>query len=296
MKKKITFSKSGVGNLRKSEEDIRLKAIDFFLQTTGAVRSDTSNNYVLNGLTDIKKEEMCAIYDKKESIYNLDLWEVLRGCSARTIPPCGKRVGSVLKNRPLKGYYSFADSLLEVLKFGREQTLDECGAEELLPVESLDGTFSNCRKLHTIYPMNIANVHNIGYKTFENCTALNELRLHGLCSPLNLASSPLLSHASLLYIINNKSEVTNVAIAINPATYKYLTALQKPDNAVGGTTEGWKELYKKAEEKGVVFNTPGTVAYVVRETLFTDKGCVEENILTIEDAYCCVEETELYFP
>ncbi len=296
MKKKITFSKSGVGNIQKSKDDILSQALERLFGCTGATRNRENNYYSLNGISNISEEEMTAIYNKKEAINNLDLHEVLRGCNIRTIVPCKSHPGTRFKQRPLKGYYSFAYSSLEVLKFSNEQTLDSCESEELLPAESLDSTFLNCDKLRIIYPINVADVNNIGDKTFDNCTALQEVRLHGLNSPLNLSSSPLLSYKSLLYLIENKKSDTKTGVAITPTTYKYLATLQEPEESVGGTREEWAALLQKATEKKISFSTPGTVAYITEEVINISKGDINDKRLTIEDVYCNIDKETLCFP
>lgn len=257
------------------------------LATTQAVYDSGSNCYSLNGLSDISEEEMIEIYSRKEAIDGLDLWQVLRNSSIRTIVPCEKEVGMRLKNRPLKGYYSFADSLLEVLKFSHRQTLDTTDVKELLPVESLNGTFCQCRCLHTVYPMDVSAVESIGYETFKGCSALKELRLYGLRSSLNLSMVPLLTYTSLLYIVSNAGDTTGINITLNPATYKYLTGLELPGSSIGGTSEEWQVLHRNARLKGFTFGSSGTVAYVKDATLHIDKGVCDKNILTINDTSSC---------
>lgn len=255
--------------------------------TTQAVYDSGSNCYSLNGLSGICEEEMIEIYSRKEAINGLDLWQVLRNISIRTIVPCDKEVGLRLKNRPLKGFYSFADSLFEVLKFSHGQTLDTTDVKELLPVESLNGTFCQCKRLHTIYPMDVSAVDSISYETFKGCTALRELRLHGLRCSLNLSMVPLLSYASLLYIVSNAGDTTGINIALNPATYKYLNGLELPGSSIGGTGEEWQALHRNARLKGFTFGTSGTVAYVKEKTLHIDRGVYDKNILTINDTSSC---------
>ena len=81
---------------------------------------------------------------------------------------------------------------------------------ELLPVESLNGTFCQCKCLHTVYPMDVSAVNSISYETFKGCSALKELRLYGLRSSLNLSMVPLLTYASLLYIVSNAGDTTGI--------------------------------------------------------------------------------------
>ena len=287
MKKKITFSKSGARSAKRAEARCISQALRMLFATTQAVYDSGGNRYSLNGLSDISEEEMIEIYSRKEAIDGLDLWQVLRNGSIRTIVPCEKEVGLRLKNRPLKGYYSFADSLLEVLKFSHRQTLDTTDVKELLPVESLNGTFCQCRCLHTVYPMDVSAVESIGYETFKGCTALKELRLYGLRSSLNLSMVPLLTYASLLYIVSNAGDTTGINITLNPATYKYLTGLEVPGSYIGGTSEEWQVLHRNARLKGFTFGTSGTVAYVKENTLHIDRGVYDKNILTINDTSSC---------
>ncbi len=295
MKKKITFSKSGAISTKKTEESIVSKVLGNLFATTAAEYDKASGSYSLNGLR-VTEEDMSAIYGNKEAIDKLDLWQVLRGCNDRTILPCKKEVGVRLKNRPLKGFYSFADSRLEVLKFSENQTLDSTDEKELLPVESLNGTFCNCKELRIIYPMNIATVDSIGPDTFNGCTALQELRLHGLKTSLNIATVSELSYRSLLYMVTNKGSGSNINITISPATYKYLTALEQPDEGVGGTSEEWQNLYRDAQTKGIVFDTAGIIAYIQKSTLYMSKGGVNDTTLFIDDTSSCnISNGAIYF-
>ncbi len=296
MKKKITFSNSGVSNIKKAEEDIALKALEQLFLNIGVTPSESGNTYSLNGVEEIEREDMCIIFCQKEIIDKLDEWEVARGSNARTIVPCKQRCGVRLKNRPLKGYYSFAESKIEVLKFGADQTLDTSKEGELLPVENLDGTFYRCGSLRIVYPMNLSGVTTIGHNTFEGCSALNEVRLFDPECSLNLASSPRLSYASLLYLIENKKNDTSIRVAVAPHTYKYMIALREPDETVGGTADGWNALSQKALERGIVFHTPATIARTADTTLKIDKGGVADACLTIDDSYCCVQNGVLTFP
>ncbi|MBQ8271311.1 MAG: hypothetical protein IJZ22_08960 [Bacteroidaceae bacterium] len=294
MKKKITFSKSGARSTKRTEEDIISKALGNLFATTAAVYDRASVYYSLNGLK-VTEGEMVAIYGNKEVIDKLDLWQVMRGSCARTIMPCEKEVGVRLKNRPLKGYYSFADSLLEVLKFSEGQTLDCTDEKELLPVESLDGTFCNCKELRIIYPMNIAAVDSIGEDTFKECTALQELRLHGLKTSLDIAAASQISYNSLLYMVANNGNSGSIGITVSPATYKYLTALELPSGSVGGTSEEWQNLHNVAQTKGIMFNTSGIIAYVQNGTLHLNNGVVDETTLVINDASCNISDGIICF-
>lgn len=286
MKKNITFSKSGVIGLKSSEKSIAAKILEMLFAGI-AVRNASHGSYSLNGLSDISENEMVAIYNKKEAIYNLDVPQLLNNEEVRTIVPCEKEVGVRLKNRPLNGNLTFADSGVEVLKFSKKQLLDTINEKEIMPVVGLDGTFKECKKLRVVYPMNITGVDEIAADTFKGCTALQELRLYGLATPLDISSSPLLSYGSLLYMVTNCKNSDSVSIVVSADTFKYLVAMELPNENIGGTAGQWLALFEDAGAKGINFDTPGCFAYVMDNTLCMNRSVVDEDVLNIDENFSC---------
>ena len=293
--KKITFSHSGVGNVMRVKEEIVATVFERMFAAIGATRDKFNDTYLLNGIEDITEEEMVAIFCDKEAIDKLDVEKLLYGCGVRTIVPCRGEVGIRLKNRPLKGAYCFARSGVEVLKFGEEQILDDADAKELLPVERLEGTFCGCAALRVVYPMDVSSVGFISGDTFEGCENLRELRLCGLGVSLDVASSPLLSYKSLLYIVDNKNSEVAIEVAVNPATYKYLHSAQIAGDGVGGRVDEWDMLLESASAKGVKFSTPAFVAYIRGAVLYINRGEVCDESLIIAEPCCFVSEAFLNF-
>lgn len=294
-KNKITFSRSGIANAQKIEQEIISKTFAKIFAAEGVAHNENNNTYSLNDIENISEEEMMEIYSNKEAIDKLHLPQVLHSCKARTLVACRKEVGTRFKKQPLNGFQSFAESDLEVLRFGEEQTLDATDSKDLLPVDGLEGTFKGCYVLRIIYPMDVSKVEEIGDDTFKNCNSLQELRLYGLKTSVDLSSSPRLSYRSLLYIMENKEMDAEIELSVNSATYRYLYSSKTPDSNIGGTTDEWSALRENAILKNVKFDCPACVAYVKEDVLHINKGEIEEGTLIFDKQHCIVANNALSF-
>lgn len=289
MKKTITFSKAGTSYIAKKLHEAVSIPLRMLFTAAGATANEENELYSLNGIEDITPQQMLAIYTRKEAIDNLDLPHALEGCSIRTILPCLQPVGERLGSRPLNGKRTFAESSIEVVKFGNGQEIDSCDEAHAMPTTQLAGTFSGCSALHTIYPMNLKNVSRIGSDTFEGCTALKEVRLYALSAAVRLCHSSLVSYQSLLYAVAN-SRNGGFEITLHPATYRYLMTMESAPASVGGTASEWRALQAEGEKKNIAFNTTrfqisadngwlcvGGVAVQDEEIAFEQKNAVIEN-------------------
>ena len=200
---------------------------------------------------------------------------ILQGCNIRTIIPSHQATGMLLKQHPLNGEESFAESNLEILKFGNRQDIDSTDEKELLPATEMRGTFRNCKKLHTIYPINMKNVSTVSDDTFAGCDTLHEVRLYGLGTSISLAHSPMTSYRSLLYAVTN-SRGEGFEIALHPTTYKYLIGMIAAPTYVGGTESEWYALHTKAANRNIKFVTEEKILFVKNST-------IQSNCITIED-------------
>ena len=282
MRKTITFSKAGTSYIARRLQEERSYLLKRFFVAAGATANENDGSYSLNGIEDITEEQMLAIYMHKDAVKELDMPHILRECDIRTIIPCHQAVGALLKSRPLDGEESFAESGVEILKFGNGQDIDSTEEKELLPATELRGTFRNCKKLHTIYPINMKNVSTVSDDTFAGCDALHEVRLYALSISISLAHSPMTSYRSLLYAVTN-SRGEGFEIALHPTTYKYLVGMMAAPAFVGGTESEWHALHAAAANKNIRFVT-------AEKILFVKNSTIQSNCITIEDDTMVIDE------
>lgn len=294
MEKIITFSKSNASYLARRLNEATNDTLKPFFVAAGAVYNKERGVYSINGIEGLSTDEMLEIYLHKEAIDNLDLPQALQGCTARTIIPCRQAVGIRLKHRPLNGEKTFADSSVQVLKFGNGQTLDCTNESEILPAEKLEGTFAKCRALHTIYPINLANASNVSCDAFEDCVALREVRLYRLGHSVSFAQSPLISYNSLLYALVNCNGA-GIDIAVHPTTYKYLLAVENAPSTVGGTGKEWAGLLNNGAKKGINFITGERFILVDGATLCINNVTANGDTLDIGNGVATVNEETVIF-
>lgn len=295
MKKTITFSKTGTSYFKRELKNATFFAFKNLFVTVGATADEENETFSLNGIDNITQDEMLDIYTQKSAVYNMELPQLLQGSSARTILPCMQAVGITLKKRPLSGDRFFADSNIEVVKFGNGQQLDSCDEAELMPSTQMNGTFSGCAALHTVYPINVKDIDNMGSDAFEGCEALREVRLHGLSCPACFSSSPLISYLSLQYMVENSNNTGNINIAVHPQTYRYLHALATAPGDVGGTSNEWEDLHTNATKRNIHFTTTEFIIYVSDNTLCMSNCAVQGASLLIDTEKAGIDNYTLVF-
>lgn len=292
MKKTITFSKAGTSYITKKVRETVSAPLKMLFTAAGA--ADNKGCYSLNGIEDISEEEMLAIYTHKEAIDNLDLPQAMQGCKVRTIIPCRQDLRERLKSRPLNGERSFADSSIEVLKFGNRQEIDCCDEANAMPTTQLAGTFKGCAALHTLYPMNLKSVSHIGSDTFEGCCALQEVRFYGLGTAVRLTDSPLISYRSLHYAVMNSNN-GDFEITIHPMTYKYMMAMEQAPAIVGGTHNEWAKLQADGENKNIIFNTTQFFISIDENVLCIGGIDIREQTLILDNEIAATSSNILFF-
>lgn len=292
MRKTITFSKAGTSYIARRLQEERSLLLKRFFMAAGATTNENDDSYSLNGIKDITEEQMLAIYMHKDAVKELDMPHILQGCNIRTIIPGHQAAGMLLKNRPLNGEESFAESNLEILKFGNRQDIDNTDEKELLPATEMRGTFRNCKKLHTIYPINMKNVSAVSDDTFAGCDALHEVRLYGLGTSLNLGCSPMTSYNSLLYAVTNSSG-EELKIALHPTTYKYLIGMIAAPTYVGGTECEWYALHTKAANRNIKFVTEEKILFVKNDTIRSNHIAIEDDAMVIANESGMVSGTTM---
>lgn len=293
MRKTITFSKTGTSHMTRKLREAASSPLKKLFIAAGAAIDQESGLYTLNNITNISEEQMLIIYTNKEAIYRLDLPQTLRGSSARTIIPCSGPVKKQIGNRRLNGMETFAASSIEVLKFGCEQELESTSEENLLPAGTLQGTFGECSKLHTIFPIDMSEAEAVSNDTFKGCQSLQEARLYGLKCSISLVDSPLISHASLLYTVTNCK--ASIEIALHPDTYKYLLTMNTAPESVGGTKEDWAALQQKATGSSVRFTTPQQIIFISNGVMQINHVTIQEETLIIDNSAAEISDETIIF-
>lgn len=127
--------------------------------------------------------------------------------------------------------------------YGAYWTFEGCFALEevedigLPAVNSYTATFANCKKLHTIAIVRSAQNTVFADNAFKNCPLLENISFDGvIASAINLSWSPLLTHDSLMSVINHLATVsTTKTLTIGTTNLAKLTDAEK---AIA-TQKGW---------------------------------------------------------
>ena len=128
--------------------------------------------------------------------------------------------------------------------FSEYSNIIECPEIEIVSESySASGTFSNCTDLISIPLLNLSGATNCE-GMFFGCEKLRYLGgFNGLKVDLSLAESPLLARSSLLNILNNLADVselgTNPTLTLAADSYNILTE----DKIAIGTNKGWTITY-----------------------------------------------------
>lgn len=295
MKKTITFSKTGTSYIARRLENEKKSPLKILFLAAGASASDKEGFFTINGIDDMNEDEMLLIYMHKDAIDNLDIPRALQNCKVRTILPCKQPVGERLKTRPLNGERTFDRCSIEILKFGSGQELDSTEEANILPAAGMEGTFCGCSSLHTVFPINIKAVSNISDDTFEECAALQEIRLYGLNATINLTHSPLVSYKSILYAITNSCNKISIDFAVHPDTYRYIQTLKEAPSKIGGTTTEWNTLHTKAVKKNIHFSTTEFIVFVNKQTLCLNNVNIEQGTLKLQENMVTIDGDTMIF-
>lgn len=153
---------------------------------------------------------------------------------------------------------------LETIRFHREYALDILCATEFLQC------FYYCDKLKKVFgTINL----EIGPKTmgaFYRCYALESVSIQNLKTDISFGDSPLLSLASLQYLVTNAANTTKITVTVHPNVYAKLTGSTTADSDRGITPEAaaiaaalpaaelaqWTQLASDASAKDISFATP----------------------------------------
>ena len=175
----------------------------------GATYNATTGFYSLNGLTDITEAQMMDIYNYTSQLINsASLDEQFSVKPIRTAYSTTNR-----GNLGVSARFAFAGSTIEVFK------------QNNLITANCISMFRDCLNLTIVDYISLGNTNASTYTgIFHNCTALVTCLLRSIASNLSLQWSPLLSLASLQYLIQYRANgTTPITITVHPTVFAKLT-------------------------------------------------------------------------
>lgn len=244
-------AKIGISCSGTSEGSVIVKQIPFTLrnedmsnralyEAAGAVYNEDTGFYELNGLTDITEAEMRTIYSAYFPNYPGDATALYSRFQIRTNLPVKSNPGGW--THVLEVSYLFAAcSQLEVALMGVSKSLGY-----ITPVSCM-GMFHNCSKLKTV--LGIIDMQRASSSTanmFYNCLALEDVNIKNLHVNISFANSPLISLASLQYLIANASTTAACTVTVHADVYAKIQ---------DETQTEWHALIASAQEKQITFAT-----------------------------------------
>lgn len=153
---------------------------------------------------------------------------MLSNCSSLT----SATIGAAPSADNAQGVFSSCNSLKSV-------TLDFSGGE----ITNASYLFNGCAKLRTVTgTLDFTRTTNVG-NTFSDCTSLEEVRLKGLKTSINLSACQSLSMDSIRYLVENAQTVKNQSIDLSS---KLLEAHEEELGTLGDTAsdKGWTFNYR----------------------------------------------------
>ena len=195
--------------------------------TFGASYNSAKDTFTFNTLEGLSWAEMAATFLYRDIVYRLDIPRVGQQISnLRVINPLPSILASPsIKIQGLNTFYGTGITLFTLCRLSASsyETYLNAVRTDTAPVCTyLYDTFRQCSKLKVVFPINIIGCQTLKKETFEGCVALKELRLLNLPLSLNLDSSPLISKASILYIVTNAAPATAITITLHADAYARL--------------------------------------------------------------------------
>ena len=184
----------------------------------GETVTHKAGHYYLNGLGDITETQMRYIYNRghfnDKDVSPLGYSATGRVNAIRTNLP---RVG--MWNASLQSYLCVSNKIIEVVNLHtiRGTETDICA----INFENTDSIFADSPKL-SVVDVRCLLTGNWHGSSFKNCSSLQEVRVRNLKNNIIFAQSPLLSKASVLYMIENATATTATTITLNPDAYAHL--------------------------------------------------------------------------
>lgn len=189
---------------------------DHIYAAYGVTKDPATGLYSLNGLTDITEAEMLAIYvDMQRAPGN-----VIAGANR----------GNLRTNLWVATGISASDNEITVRGmfdgWGRAEVLNIYNGYTANYTTKISGgaAFRHCSKLKKILGVFRLFTHgSCSVAPFQGCAALEELSLTELKYSVSFADSPLLSLASLEYLVANAANTGPITVTVHPDVYAKLT-------------------------------------------------------------------------
>lgn len=201
-----------------------------------------------NGLTDITYEEAIKIEAYGKVILDSACY-ANNGVAIRTnLPPKG--YSTMAPGNVANLFYNQAELEVANVSSYQERNVDWTRKQAFgitVPNNYIAGMFGRCRKLHTILGgLSCVNRTTPITGVFAECYELRNLSIFNLHTNLEIKDSPLLSHASVKCIIDERRDTNAITVTVHPDVYAKLT---DPNN-----TE-WHALLLAAVARNISFAT-----------------------------------------
>lgn len=242
-------AKIGISCSGTSEDLVIVKQIPFTLrnedmsnralyEAAGAVYNEDTGFYELNGLTDITEEQMRTIYNAYVVNLPSGATALFANTQIRTNLPTRTNPGGWISNLDVSYLYANCANL-EVVRVG----VTILG---YMRPNNAEGIFYNCKKLRkVISTINLDKVNSV-YNMFYSCAALEDVSIQNLSSNISFVNSPLISLASLQYLINNAANTSAITVTVHADVFAKIN---------DETNTEWHALLAAAEAKQITFAT-----------------------------------------
>ncbi|MBP3514419.1 MAG: hypothetical protein J6J74_08100 [Elusimicrobiaceae bacterium] len=238
------------GNAEDAIDAAKYKLFDDQWTAAGGTVIVSGRVYGLNGVNDLTYQEALAILNYAVRSSN-EVYRKLYGAKLRT---------------NIFLFQSFYYYTLDISAFAQTSDLDvvrlapdnngECYAD------GTDSVFTNCRKLKTVLTTIVDyNRGSVPYRwrqAFKGCVLLEDVRIKGLKDSISFADSPLLSLASLQYLVTNAANTSAITVTVHADVYAKLTGDTTNAAASALTADElaqWQALVTTAADKNISFAT-----------------------------------------
>ena len=250
-----TESKTVVGAISEVLEKTGVPAGGYnrsLYETAGAVFNDETGFWELNGLTDITQKQMDRIFLISSDFYlRADTTNALANSEIRT--NLYKEIAPT-DTKCVLDRCARVNSRLEVFRIAPPSR--EGVRSYPILISSMNLTFQDDNALRKIIGViHLASAHSIMKDTFQNCSSLADVKIHGLRKNLSVEWSAVISYESLKFLLDYAANTEVITVTVHPTTYGYLTGDMEPTAEVGGTTGEWQALVTAATTKNISFAT-----------------------------------------
>lgn len=179
------------------------RGYDYYTNTYHCVYNENTGYYEMNGLTDITEAEMYVIYNYSTALHNINLRSALSNIKCRTFYP----LKVMLNSNTDIDYICQNNNVLEVFFSLLYHTAPIISTD----ISTMTFAFFGCVNLKIVNSLNVRNMTgaNNAVNAFNNCQKLEECYFYGVRVAISFAWSPLLSLASLQYLVTNRANGTS---------------------------------------------------------------------------------------